>query len=367
MLGVRLVKSAPRKYISTMETRHIINCGTQSDIPKDLAPAGPEAVWREIHHWLSTVPRFCKFAETNRSKIKSKFEKAGDNEKVRDVLTEIEIACRFLADPELEVDYEPFGDGEGRSPDFRIRSQRYGDFIVEAKRIREAAHVTLFHKCIDRIISELRKVPSSLGVSFKFRSLNLPRDYASRLDSSIDSIISLCLEALRSATGKLTSGDSITIAIKGFEELQLCITHVPEKSPDTPTANFGGVFSTLYTQRESFKFTDLVLNSLGQLRPDLPNVLTIRSHSTTHEPEELPMVAIANIERSAKGGNDLFFQKKGFKDIADYKQQVQHLSAVVVLPYWIKTGDDLLHNEVWCNPAATKPLHEAVVEYLRTM
>lgn len=350
-----------------METRHITNCGTQSDIPKDLAPDGPEPAWLEIHHWLSTVPRFCKFAETNRSKIKSKFEKAGEDEKVRDVLAEIEIACRFLAGPEFEVDYEPYGDGEGRSPDFRIRSQRYGEFIVEAKRIRKAAHVTLYDKCLYRIISELRKVPSSLGVAFTGCSSNLPRDYVSRLDSSIDSVISQCLEALRSAIGKLTSGDSTTIAIKGFEELQFRITHVPEKSPDSPTANFGGKFSTLYTQHESFKFTDLVLNSLGQLRPDLPNVLTILSHSTTHEPEELSKVAIPNIERSAKEGDDLFFQKKGFKDVADYKQQVQHLSAVVVFPYWIKAGDDSPRNLVWCNPAATRSLHEAVVEYLRTM
>jgi len=210
-------------------------------------------------------------------------------------------------------------------------------------------------------------MPSSLGVAFECYLLTLPPDYAQRLNVSIDSIVAQCLGAVRSAIGTLTSGDSTTITLEGFEELRFRITHVPEKSPDTPTANFGGVNPILYTQRESFKFTDLVLNCLGQLRPDLPNVLTIRLHSTTHEPEELPMVAIANIERSAKEGDEHFFQKKGFKNIADYEQQVQHLSAVVVLPHWIKTGDDLPRNLVWCNPAAIKPLHQAVVEYLGTM
>jgi hypothetical protein len=169
---------------------------------------------------------------------------------------------------------------------------------------------------------------------------------------------------LRSAIGKLTPGDSMTVATKGFEELQLCLKQVPEKSPDTPTAYFGRDSSTLYTQKESFKFTDLVLDSLGQLRSELPNVIAIRLHSPTHEPEELRMVAIPNIERSAKEGDESFFQKKGFASIADYEQQVQHLSAVVVLPYWLGDG---VSNEVWCNPAATKPLPEAVVESLRTM
>jgi hypothetical protein len=282
-----------------METRHITNCGTQSDIPKDLAPNGPEPVWRELHDRLLTVPRFHNFVEANRGKIKSKFANAGGNEELRDVLAEIEIACRFLVNLQFDVDYEPYGDGQSSNPDFRIRSL-HGDFIVEGKRVREAAHVVLFYKCIDRIISELRKVPSPLGMSFKFRSSNLARDDASRLNSSIDPIISQCLEALRSAIGKLTSGDSMIMAIKGFEELQLCITHVPEKSPDTPTAFFGGDFSTLYTQKESFKFTDLVLNSLGQLRPELPNVIAIRLHSTTHEPEELRMVTIALLAKGRR-------------------------------------------------------------------
>ena len=349
-----------------METRHTINCGTKSDIPSDLTPNGPEPVWRQIRHWLSAVPRFCDFARTYRNKIKRKFKDAKEVEDVNDVLAEIEIACRFLAGPEFEVEYEPYGRDKSRSPDFRIRSQQYGDFNVETKRIREGGPFTLYNECMDRIISELRKVPSSLGVSFDCYSLNLPPDYAQRLNASIDSIISQCLEAVRSAIGTLTPGDSTTITIKGFEELQLCITHVPEKSPDTPTANFTARAPVLYTQRESFKFTDLVLNSLGQLRPDLPNLLTIRLHSTTHELEELPM-AIAEIERLAEEEDEHFFQKKGFKDIADYKQQVRYLSAVVVLPYWIKAGDDLPRNLVWCNPAATRPLHEAVVEYLRTM
>ncbi len=350
-----------------METRHISNCETQSDIPRDLAPNGPEPVWRQLRHWLSAVPRFRDFARTYRDKIRHKFTGAKEVEDVNDILAEIEVACRFLAGPEFEVEYEPYGQGKSRSPDFCIRTQQYGDFNVETKRIRESVPVTLYNECLDRVISELRKVPSSLGVSFECYSLALSPGYAQRLNASIDSIRSQCLEALQSAIGKLTSGDSTTIAIKGFEELQFRITHVPEKSPDTPTANFGGVNPILYTQRESFKFTDIFLNSLGQLRPDLPNVLTIRLHSTTHEPEELPMVAIPNIERSAKEGDEHFFREKGFKDIADYKQQVQYLSAVVVLAYWIKAGDDVPRNQVWCNPTATKPLHEAVVEYLRTL
>src|SRR5262249_47038662 len=120
-----------------METRHITDCETQSDIPRDLAPNGPEPIWRQLHHWLSTVPRFCDFARTYRNKIKSKFKDAREVEDVRDVLAEIETACRFLADPELEVEYEPYGQGKSRSPDFCIRSCRYGDFNVETKRIRE--------------------------------------------------------------------------------------------------------------------------------------------------------------------------------------------------------------------------------------
>jgi len=329
---------------------------------QSIAPDGTDRLQAQLALWLGTQPRFTEFIETYADKIRRKFRLAQADEDARDVLAELETAHRFMAVPDYHVVYEPYGD---KGCDFRIDTPS-GNFNAETKRLREAAAMSIYYSCLDRIVTALRAIPSQLGISLECYSLDVGPEHAHELDQNIDNVIDECLAVLHRCKNNLTPGESQKFSVTGFPELQLQVTHVPDKSPDSPTANFGGVYPILYTQKEPFKFTDLLLGHLHQFTSDLPNVLIIRSHSTTHHAEELPMAA-CEIHQHVTDGNENFFQRKNFTGIPDFQDKCTLLSAAVVITGTIKASDLRPRNLVWLNPDAANRLDASILEYFVDM
>ena len=88
-----------------------------------------------FHGWLTQSASFKAFANDNEAKIRSKLKNAKSNEFKADVVAELEIACRLLANSSISLIYEPFGANEEKNPDFLAIYNDYS-FLLEVKRIR---------------------------------------------------------------------------------------------------------------------------------------------------------------------------------------------------------------------------------------
>jgi hypothetical protein len=120
------------------------------------------------------------------------------------------------------------------------------------------------------------------------------------------------------------------------------------------------------TQRESFKFSDLITGCLGQLRHGTANVLAVAVHSSTHDAYDLKD-ALNELRGAAAAGKNEYFRKKGFRGAMHFLEEVQKLSAVVVKSIWvpIPIGGREVRNFVWPNSHAAVQLEEGVIDYLR--
>jgi hypothetical protein len=337
-----------------------MNTEPPHNIVQRVAPNVPKSLGIKLAHLLSKQPRFVEFVKRHDNKISKKFKSATTAEDARDVLAELETACGFIANPNFSVEYEPYVNG---GCDFRITTPS-GIFNAEIKRIRETDAMNRFYCCWNRIIKALRAVPSQCGISLICLSSDVGPQYVQDLDESIDNIITECTARLKECKDHLRNGKSKTFSITSFPKLQIEITHEPKKTPDSPTANFGGAYPIPYTQRESFKFTDHLLGSLRQFKDDLASILIIRSHSTTHDAEELSMAACA-IQRHVYEGNESFFQEKGFCGIQGFQGKFKRLSAAVVITGAITTASP--RNVLWTNPTAARPFDDTLLQYFGEM
>ena len=124
-----------------------------------LLPAGldgPFAV--ELLAWLADSARFRAFAEAHRAKIRKKLSGARDDESLRDVRAELQVAHLLLADRRIELAYEAYGSGKA-GPDFTITYRATRTLNVEVTRMRrvpDAAGVG------ESIVAKLRQLPPSV-------------------------------------------------------------------------------------------------------------------------------------------------------------------------------------------------------------
>ncbi len=208
-----------------------------------------EAEWY-LSGWMR-FPRMECFCLENARKIRSKIESAKMTEDLRDVLAELEVALRLLANSFFDLEYEPRGGG----PDFRVKDG--GDaFFVEIKRVREAVATTTYRHCVDRIIAELREIPSPFGVDVCCIEMGEGPAFAQRFEEAVPGVVAECVLALRTCIVELKNDEERKIRPRVFPALEVTFIRVPEKAPDSPTANSLCVSPMLFTQRESFKFTD---------------------------------------------------------------------------------------------------------------
>ena len=117
-------------------------------------------------HWVESSKRFKDFAERYEDKIDRKFIDAQKDrepdEKLKDVLFEIEIAHLMLKTGRFSVEYE--GHGE-KGPDFTVTHETGIVFNVEVKRIRKTCEEKRLEAWRGQVAREVRAVPSTLAVT----------------------------------------------------------------------------------------------------------------------------------------------------------------------------------------------------------
>jgi hypothetical protein len=325
-----------------------------------LADAG------RLRRWFKNE-NFKKFVQDNKEKIRRKLDNAKTAEDKADVLCELEIANSLLLVSLFALVYEPHGGSGRRRPDFLVSASGVQDFSVEVKRIRESAAAGSFSRFQRAIVEAVHEVPSTLGVSLDIIDLNATAELATRLCDVTHSVIDQCVEAIQALESRLMAEEFVAIPVRGFEEeVRFTVEKIAGKSPASPTAYLGGVSPVPYTQKESFKFTDLLCDCLGQLRPGLANVLAVRIHSCSHESQDFNE-ALHELGKRARAQDDEFFQKKGFLGAEDFLIQAKALSAVLIKSDWSPLSSDAEFNVVWRNRGAAILLKDQIVSLLKSI
>src|SRR5581483_3768190 len=109
------------------------------DLTADLFAGQNHELAVQFTEWLNSSTRFVSFAEAYRSKIRKKIRGIRDEEGLRDLQFELEIAYLLLNEQRFAVEYEKYGVGKQRSPDFLVTFRTNVPFNVEVKHIRFTA------------------------------------------------------------------------------------------------------------------------------------------------------------------------------------------------------------------------------------
>jgi len=112
----------------------------------------------ELLAWLVGSARFRAFAEANRAKIHKKLGGARDDESIRDVRAELQVAHLLLADRRIELAYEAYGSGKA-GPDFTITYRATRTFNLEVTRMQRVAEPA---GVAEAIVAKLRQLPPSV-------------------------------------------------------------------------------------------------------------------------------------------------------------------------------------------------------------
>jgi len=321
----------------------------------------------QVGRWLSTNRGFRSFADTYKDRIRKKLRDAGGPEDRRDIFAEVEFAYFITADLRFKVAYESYGSSDGRTPDFHVQTDHAGEFNFETKRVRESGATNDLEAVRQAIVDGIRSVPSRLGFCIDILHDDSPLELISRLRGATTAVVAQCVEAIRKSKDTLAPDQDVSLPIAGFEaEVRLTLTNLPGKDTNSPTAYLGEVLPVAYSQRESFKFSDVLFACLGQLRPGMANVLGVRITSSTHDPSDLPS-ALLEIGKLVQARDDGFFRKKAFDSAADFAGKIKALSAVVVKTDWHSIHGEQSRNYVWLNSVATVLLSADVADHLRSM
>lgn len=320
-----------------------------------------------LKSWVTTCNRFEQFIDYYQDKILSKIRNAKSDEDLEDIMFEFEIPYLLLLDDRFEIEYEKYKPYNMRGPDFFITFKKSILFNLEVKRIREARSGLHFEKLIQDITSQIQNIPSSLGFSIVVDTLNTDFDIVSKLESSKEAVIKYIENTIQKEEGRLPLGEACEYPIPGFEgELILMLSKPLCKANPDETSYNGGFRQAFYTQKEYRKFGDAILEKIGQMLPNMINVLVIRSDSTTHEEDDLLKSVYTINEMLSKKYEDFFIQK-GFQGIQDFLSQWKNLSGILFRSIWVRIGDSKDRNLLWCNEQADQQIPEPIKKHLRRM
>ncbi|MBM4055649.1 MAG: hypothetical protein FJ264_13510 [Planctomycetes bacterium] len=317
--------------------------------------------------WLSTCPKFRTFLTTHKDKIRSKIKRANTDEDLEDIRFELEVAYLFLLNlnNDIELEYEKYGTRNSRSPDFSIVFKQTLNFNVEVKRIRETDPGIRLKNILKVIEDRIRKIPSGLSVSINVRCLCHNKDFIDTLETSLEQLISYIRNTIKAEEHKLDYGALAEFSIPGFQdELILELSKPLSKYDKEHTSYHNGLMPIFYTQKEHYKFGDTVFEKLGQMLPDIANLLIIGSDSSTHEKEDL-LKEIRIVNELVNQENDDFFIQKGFEGVKDFNTQMKNLSAILFRSIWINNSDQ--RNLLWINENANFELPKDIIKLLPIM
>lgn len=114
--------------------------------------------------WVQASPRFRAFAETYRDKIRKKVRGITDAEGYRDLRAELATAYFLVLERRFVVEYEKYGVGKQRGPDFSITYKTHIRFDVEVTRLRggQAGASPEPGKLVNTLCAKLEQLPPSM-------------------------------------------------------------------------------------------------------------------------------------------------------------------------------------------------------------
>lgn len=115
----------------------------------------------QFARWLQASPRFHTFADAYRDKLRKKVRGVTDAEGYRDLQAELATAYFLLLEPRFTVEYEKYGLGKQRGPDFSVTFKTHILFNVEVTRLRGAgvSDAPDPHKLVNTLCGKLGQFP----------------------------------------------------------------------------------------------------------------------------------------------------------------------------------------------------------------
>jgi hypothetical protein len=121
----------------------------------------------QFAHWVQASPRFRAFAETYRDKIRKKARGITEAEGYRDLQAELATAYFLVLERRFLVEYEKYGVGKQRGPDFSITYKTHIRFDVEVTRLRglrggQTGAALEPGKLVNTLCAKLEQLPPSM-------------------------------------------------------------------------------------------------------------------------------------------------------------------------------------------------------------
>lgn len=344
---------------------------TDSELINYITEGKRNALPIALTSWFLSCRRFKDFADLNQDKIRRKIRKSQMDhkdkaeEKLKDLILELEIAYLLLLDDRFEVDYEKYGTGKTRNPDFAIKFGESIEFNVEVTRIHQTDLENRFNKWLQGTVGRIRKVPSNLGFWIDVDMRDLNTSLVSRLEDSKEEVIRYIENIIRAEQSKLPCNSVHEYPISNFEgEIKLNLSNLSQTRLER-TAYLGDSVPIFYKQKE-WKFCYIIFEKLGQMMPGMINLLIVGSDRDSVEAEHLGE-AINSINESLQINDESFFVKQKFQGRQDFLNQAKRLSGILFRGHWIGPGEAEDRNLLWCNDKADQPIPQIIREYLRRM
>jgi len=320
----------------------------------------------DLQLWWRTCPRFKNFCHRYQDKIRKKIGEAKTDQDVQDRKSELKFAYLILLDDRFEVEYEKLSKGKERGPDFTVTFNGCTIFNAEIKRIREPELTVRFEKLIAEIEGEVQNVASKLEFGIVPGTARVNRDLLGRLESSKHDLVEYIRATIRRKEDKLTPGEQYEYDIPGFKnDITMFLANPAHRVAPGPTTH-EGIMPVLYTAREYRKFGDIICEKLGQMLPNMINLLVVFCSSFTHEEIDL-LKAVGSINELLGRGPEQFFARKGFAGKQDFLKQAKSLGGILFRDSYVPIPEPEDRNFLWCNEYADHRIPEAIGGYLRKM
>jgi predicted RNase H-like HicB family nuclease len=332
-----------------------------NDVIEHLRNKGLPAAYH-LALWSKNCDRFEGFVVCYHNKIIKKIKGAKTKEDSSDVFAELFVSYLLLLDKRIEVEYEKRS-VKSRGPDLSVIFDQSIQFNVEVARVRRAETDARFDGCLAQLNRRVNAGPSNLEFRIRLEILAISEPMLQRLEQSIEEVAQFIEDTIETEESNLLSDTEHYYPIPGFEDaLTLVLFKHPFESEPGETA-FSFLSPIAYTQKEHYKFGDIIVNKLGQLIPRMINVIFIISDSNTHEPEDLAK-GIRSFFRALNQGDEGVTKKvlKVFDSIEDFNAQMEKLSGIVFRSKWKEHTDP---NVLWCNSQASDPIPEAMKVFFR--
>ena len=118
----------------------------------------------QFAHWAQASPHFRAFAETYRDKIRKKVRTITEAEGYGDLQAELATAYFLVQERRFLVEYEKYGVGKQRGPDFSVTYKTHIRFDVEVTRLRggQAGEAPGPAKLANTLCAKLQQLPPSM-------------------------------------------------------------------------------------------------------------------------------------------------------------------------------------------------------------